>query len=140
MNKMEAQKIFTLNSREIGNGIDILQENVIDKHLKVLPGLRKGEGIFALTEEEIEALHLEDHEKRVLKPYYTSKQLFRYGTAAVHEKWILYTDRKVTQNIKCYPNIKRHLLLSLPQLMALAGYTVQERKSFLREKRFYLLE
>ncbi|SHJ62270.1 hypothetical protein SAMN02745975_02497 [Geosporobacter subterraneus DSM 17957] len=63
MNKMEAQKNFTLNSREIGNGIDILQENVIDKHLKLLPGLRKGEGIFALTEEEIEALHLEDHEK-----------------------------------------------------------------------------
>ncbi len=109
LTKMMGQKNFSIGSHEIGNGIDILQECVRDNHVKVIAGLKRGEGIFAVTKEDIEEIHLEGKEKEILKPYYTSRQLVKYGVMGVNEKWILYTDKAICQKIDAYPNIKKHL-------------------------------
>ncbi len=107
--KMMSLKNFSIDTQEIGNGIDILQENVKDKHIEILPDLRRGQGIFALRTEEIEALNLDDKEKQILKPYYTSRQLGKYGAMGINEKWILYTDKAICEKIDTYPNMKKHL-------------------------------
>lgn len=109
IDKMINKGKFFINKEEVGNGIDILQESVTDKHIKVIPDLIKGEGIFAIDNEELERLDLLDLEKKIIKPYYTSKQVSKFKVTEKNEKWILYTDKNVNSNIDNYPNIKKHL-------------------------------
>ena len=100
---------FKLIDKEIGNGIDILQETVTNKHLKKLPNLKKGEGIFVITSEELNMLNLTDEENDVIKPYYTSKQLGEYARRSINDKWIIYMDKNACKKIQNYNNIRRHL-------------------------------
>ncbi len=109
LDKITQKGQFFITKDEVGNGIDILQESVTDKHIKVLPHLTKGEGVFAVDDNELLDLQLLDNEKKILKPYYTSKQLVKFGVIGKNDKWILYTDKNVNTNIDNYPNIKNHL-------------------------------
>jgi len=70
-----------------------------------------GQGIFALSEAEKNSLNLTHKEFALIKPYYTSRQLFKWFGYSNNEEWIIYTDSKFkyAENIKPYPNIKKHL-------------------------------
>ena len=86
-----------------------MQETVTNKHLKKLPNLKKGEGIFVITSEELNMLNLTDEENDVIKPYYTSKQLGEYARRSINDKWIIYMDKNACKKIQNYNNIRRHL-------------------------------
>lgn len=100
---------FKLLDEEIGNGIDILQENVTDKHIKIMPNLIKGEGVFALNDLEVNKLKLTKKEQNIIKPYFYSKQLLKYGVCGNTDKYIIYTNKMICKEIDNYPNIKSHL-------------------------------
>jgi adenine-specific DNA-methyltransferase len=70
-----------------------------------------GDGIFVLSNKEIEELKLNDEEKKLIKPFYTTKELFRYNTNKKNNFWIIYTDSsfKNESKMKNYPNLKSHL-------------------------------
>lgn len=107
--KMKARQNYYLDKKSIGGGIDILQESVVDKHLKIDSSLEVGKGIFAVETEEIEELGFDEKEKSIIKPYFTSEQIKKYVIMGINHKWILYTDRKVCENIKEYPHVMAHL-------------------------------
>lgn len=110
LQKIEANAIGRFQSDEIGNGIDVLQDFVTASHLKKLkPQVRKGDGIFVVTNKEKEMIIETDNDARKIKPYYTTKELGRYRSVEVNNYWIIYADREVRENIKKYPGIKSHL-------------------------------
>jgi adenine-specific DNA-methyltransferase len=112
LNKLIDKKNFVLSDKEVANGIHPHHDFVNKKILEVLGNDYKvGDGIFALSESEKESLHLSEQELKLVKPYFTSEQFFRYFSNDKNDYWIIYTSSKFKNpsEIKPYPNIKNHL-------------------------------
>jgi adenine-specific DNA-methyltransferase len=101
---------YALKEGVVSTGIDIHQDFVVDKHLTVLkdPSL-KGCGIFNLSDKEYHDLLLDKKEKEIVKPFYSTEQLFRYYGNPKNKLWVIYSDINVRKNINQYPHIKDHL-------------------------------
>lgn len=109
LQKMKKCQNYAFDKKEIGSGVDILQESVVERHLSVNPQLTVGKGIFAVETVEIPDLNLDDDETKILRPYYTSEQIQKYTVIGDNHKWILYTDKDVCDNIDAYPHVRAHL-------------------------------
>ncbi len=102
---------YYLKDESIGNGIDVLQDFINEKHLSILKDdkIKKGDGIFVLNKEELKKLNPNKTEIEKIKPYYTPKQLKKYFGDSKNDYWIIYADTKVRENINNYPHIKEHI-------------------------------
>jgi len=112
LNKVKSQDVIYLKNDEVANGIHPHHSIVSSKMLSALIGQFKvGDGIFLLTEEEKNRLNLNENEKELLKPVYTSKELGRYYGDRKNFYWIIYTCSKFKNKkaIEPYLNIKKHL-------------------------------
>ena len=111
LQKIQEKGTFKLNDDEVANGIHSHYDFVNNKIQLKHPHLRKGEGIFGLSEKEKKDLNLTDIELTLIKPYYTSEEFFKYNAKKENKFWIIYTDSsfKDSQKILSYPNIKIHL-------------------------------
>ncbi|MBA7556722.1 hypothetical protein ES705_49439 [subsurface metagenome] len=97
---------------EATNGIHH-HHNVVNKSRKMILGndFKVGQGIFVLNNEEKNSIPLTENEFRLIKPEYTTKELFKYNANPKNKYWVIYTDSsfKNPNKIKKYPNIKKHL-------------------------------
>ena len=111
LDKIKIKSNYKLKNNVVTQGIVMPQDFVIDSHLKLLKdkGIKKGDGIFILSEAEKNSLNLTNDELEIIKPYYTTKELKRYYGTNKNKYWIIYSDINVRKNINKYPNIKRHL-------------------------------
>jgi hypothetical protein len=112
LQKITAKDHFLLNTNEVANGIHSHHDFVNKRMQKVLGNdFSVGDGIFALSKTEKNILNLSDIEKNILKPYYTTKELDKYYGDKNNSYWLIYTSSKFKkpENIKPYPNIKKHL-------------------------------
>ncbi|WP_353168327.1 Eco57I restriction-modification methylase domain-containing protein [Flavobacterium sp.] len=112
LNKLVEKRNFVLSDKEVANGIHPHHDFVNKKILEVLGNDYKvGDGIFALSETEKENLELSEQELKLIKPYFTSEQFFRYFSNNKNDYWLIYTSSKFKNpsEIKPYPNIKNHL-------------------------------
>ena len=109
--KIKAKENFSLDSKEIASGIDLLQDFVNKKHKEVIENVEIGDGIFNLNQTEYDSLNLNQKEKELLKPFYTTTELQQYYGNPKNKLWIIYTDSsfKNEEKILPYPNIKEHL-------------------------------
>ncbi len=106
---------------EIGQGIVAPQETLNRENLNKLKinNYSYGEGIFLLTRTELNRFKLNDFEKELIKPFFTSKQLKRFYSIPENEFYIIYTDSKFSLNnlkkrnsqikLTDFPAIKAHL-------------------------------
>lgn len=69
---------------------------------------RVGEGVYVLSQLEIDELRLSETERRFLRPYYDTVQLGRFRLPDAPTQWLLYLDRSCT-SLDNLPNIARHL-------------------------------
>jgi len=108
---IEGGKSFHLSNGDIGNGIDVLQDFVSGRHLDALQdkSIRKGDGIFVLSSNEINGLHLTKGEYAHLKPYYSSREVGRYLALPETDYKIIYADTDFRSKIENYPNLKSHI-------------------------------
>ncbi len=117
-NNCEDEKIFSkiakdklfLEASEITNGIHPHHDKVSKKMLPLLDdSFDVGMGIFVLNSEELKIIDNKD--KELIKPFYTSEQLNKYYCNEDNEEWIIYTDSsfKNKDKIEKYPTIKKHL-------------------------------
>lgn len=112
LTKIESKRNFELIAKEVANGIhphyDFVSKSIALKHGNKF---KVGEGIFGLSDEEKEALHLNSQEEELVKPYFTTEQLGRYYGDSKNKLWIIYTESRFKNpgEIKPYPNIKEHL-------------------------------
>ena len=56
-----------------------------------------------------ENLNLNDEEYSLIKPYFTTNELFRFYSDSNNKYWIIYTKSDINNKINKYPNIKKHL-------------------------------
>jgi hypothetical protein len=113
LNKLIDKKNFSLDTKnEIAQGI-VFPQDFINKasNEKLSNYYKVGDGIFALSKTEKENLKLSVQELKLVKPYFTSEQFFRYFSKNKNDYWIIYTSSKFKNpsEIKPYPNIKNHL-------------------------------
>ena len=70
-----------------------------------------GKGIFVLTEEELEALNLDDVlEKKYVKCFYKNSHIKKYYTLRNQGLYILYINDNNLSKIEEHPNIYKHLI------------------------------
>ena len=111
--RMKNADVFYLTEKEITNGLQVQQESVNKNHLKILgSNFKIGEGIFILSDNELNKLNLSVKEKDdLIKPLYTPKEIDKYKLNRKNQFWVIYTSSKFKNpsEIKPYPNIKNHL-------------------------------
>ncbi len=100
-----------LNDREIAQGIVFPQDFLDRKRQKILNSHSVGDGIFALSDSELLGMHLNEKERLLIKPFYTSSEIKRYYTMSRNHLWIIYTDSsyKDPYSLNECPTIKSHL-------------------------------
>ncbi|MHA1331968.1 MAG: Eco57I restriction-modification methylase domain-containing protein, partial [Candidatus Hodarchaeales archaeon] len=108
--KIENAPTRYLSNREIGNGIDLLQDFVKARHLSQLKSdVKVGDGVFILNSEEKEKVGITENDLNKIKPYFTTKEIDRYYANNKNEYWIIYADKEVRNNINKYPGLRKHL-------------------------------
>lgn len=111
LKKIKDEGKYHLKEDEISTGIDVHQDFINDKHLEILKNssIKKGEGIFILSENEYQKIKFVQKEKDIVKPFYTTGELFRYYGTPQNHLYVIYSNIEVRKNIKDYPHIKEHL-------------------------------
>lgn len=110
LTKIDNRANYHLSEKSVAQGIVSPQETVINSHLKYLDmEAELNDGIFVLTKDEVDNLKLKNDEKEIVKPYYSTDQLFRYYGNSRNTKWIIYSNVSVRKNINNFPNIRDHL-------------------------------
>ena len=107
-----AEKKTYLTNEEVAQGIVFPQDYLDKKGAQKLNGAYAiGTGIFGLSDEERNELTLNEKEKDLIRPYYTTEQIHRYYTEPQNSKWLIYTDSTFKNEDKMvnYPNLKAHL-------------------------------
>ena len=108
--KISENKTY-LQNEEATNGIHTHHDCVNNKIHRQFPDLEVGKGIFVLSSEEKESLNLTSIEEPLIKPFFTSEEIFRFYTSNKNKSWIIYTDSqyKDIHSMDKYPHIKNHL-------------------------------
>jgi adenine-specific DNA-methyltransferase len=111
LQKIDDPSYYRLKKNEVAQGIVLPQESVLKRHLPKLrdKNIEVGDGVFLLSTEELSKLELSDEELKIIKPFYTSSELDRYYANSKNKYWLIYSDRKVVNEINKYPKIKKHL-------------------------------
>jgi tRNA1(Val) A37 N6-methylase TrmN6 len=109
--KIRHGKVF-LTKKEIAQGVVFPQDFLNKKNKNILGNnFSVGEGIFGLSNQEKQDLQLSEKELKLIKPYYTTKQIHRYYSNSINSLWLIYTDSsfKNVHSMDKYPKLKRHL-------------------------------
>lgn len=104
-------KIY-LQKKEIAQGIVFPQDALNARSQRLLGNqYRVGQGVFVLSDTEIEKLDLNDIECDLIKPYYTTEQIERYRVNPHNILWTIYTNSsyKSIYSLDNMPHIKNHL-------------------------------
>lgn len=94
-------------------GVQESPDKVTEKMLRNKPSdeIRAGDGVFVLTEAEINLLKLNDSERRIVKKYLDPNDVAKYGFFWKN-KYLIYSDKVARQLIASEPsfvNLKGHL-------------------------------
>lgn len=113
LDKIKSKENLKLDKKkEIAQGIVIPQDFLNKKNNEILGNKYEiGQGIFVLKENELNNLNINEKEKDIIKPYYTTNQIQKWYANPKNSEYIIYTSSafRNKENIKPYPNIKHHL-------------------------------
>jgi hypothetical protein len=107
-----AEEGIYLKEKEIAQGIVFPQDFLNKKNQEILGNdFTTGEGIFVLSKKEKDNLKLSKNELKLIKPYYTTKQIHRYYSDPINKLWLIYTDSryKKPHSMDNYQKLKDHL-------------------------------
>lgn len=108
--KMKTNGKLNIKRDEINSGIDVMQDFVTKKHIQKLGSKFKiGEGIYVLSDDELKKIKLTENEKKIIKPYYTTKEINRFSVNPKNEYWIIYSKNEINYQKEKYPNLTKHL-------------------------------
>lgn len=110
--KIKNQQDFTFEKDEVGQGIVPPQDTLNQKNLdKLGEDFYLGQGIFVITQDELERLNLNEDELQLVKPFFGTEELYKYYGNSNNYRYIIYTDSKFKdeKSLDEYPNIKNHL-------------------------------
>ena len=116
IDKVNKHGTFNVDSKtEVFSGIDC-QERLKEpdaKYLNQINGIdvAKGDGIFVLTQDELDRLSLSSKDKELIRPLFTPVQINRFYSSDTPNSFIIFTDStfKDPHSLDNYPGIKNHL-------------------------------
>jgi len=113
LSKIKNKSNFQLTQKEVAQGI-VCPQDYVNKasQRKLGDSIKVGDGIFLLSNNELENLKLDINELKIVKPAYSTKELAKwYKKNGLNNEWVIYTDSsfKNSEKIKKYPNLKAHL-------------------------------
>lgn len=109
--KIKEHGNFYLDAKnEIAQGIVFPQDTLNKKSAEKLgENFKVGQGVFVLTQDELNFLKLDNKEKQVIKPYFTTEQIKKWKTNKNNNYWLIYSNKEIANTINNYPRIKAHL-------------------------------
>lgn len=112
LKKLLSQVNFKLKDNEVAQGA-VYPQDFVNKRSQMILGnqYKIGDGVFVINNKEKKQFALTKKELNLIKPHYTTKELFRWYGNTKNKEWVIYTDStfKNRNKIKEYPNIKNHL-------------------------------
>ena len=113
LDKIASKRNFVLSGDdEVAQGIVAPQDTLNAKgKARLGHDFSVGQGVFVLTKAEEIRLNLDESEKTLLRPYFTTNELHRYWGNPNNSMWIIYTDSsfKKRKKMAAYPKIKQYL-------------------------------
>ena len=106
----------------VTNGLMTGCDKISASHLRRfrLPGVKKGEGVFVLSEQEKDTLHLNAYEKQKLKPFFKNSDISPYTARQTPKRWLIDffypNDREL--DFSRYEHLRAHLARFAPVLRA----------------------
>lgn len=122
LSKMGKAPLRLENCALVSNGLMTGCDKISAAHLKKfnLPNIRKGEGVFVISQAEKEALSLPPFEEKKLKPFFKNSDIFPYVPNTQAHYFLIdffYPNDKKTDFSK-YPRLRAHLKKFKPILLA----------------------
>lgn len=116
LNKIEKLGKKIGNFLHVGCGVLTNRDYVTTRNIKRLTqseiehyGIKLGDGIFVLSEEEYHNLPLSPRERKIIKPWYKNSEVSRYIPDPYEERRsLIYLRNK--DSLEEYPTIKAHLI------------------------------
>lgn len=108
-------KIFELRSLfDISQGVVEASDKVSSKMFKTIKddAFEVGQGVFVLSESEVQSLNLSSYEFELLKAYIDPSEVNRYFINKQKSKFLIYSDGQIKSKISNsdkFKNIKNHL-------------------------------
>ena len=98
---------------DVSQGVVEAPDKISKKALDRIPleNVKVGDGVFVLTQSEVDSLRLNQEEKSVLKKYLNPINVFRYGIKE-DNKYVIYSDKHMKKKIesdKRFNRLKNHL-------------------------------
>jgi type I restriction-modification system DNA methylase subunit len=96
LNTMAATGLLLGDFYDVRQGVLTGADKVSKSHLMKYPTLeaKLGEGIFVLTQEEIENLGLDKADLEIVRPYFKNSSIQKYSVDQGKHEWLLYADKK----------------------------------------------
>ncbi|MFQ6055096.1 MAG: Eco57I restriction-modification methylase domain-containing protein, partial [Methanosarcinales archaeon] len=116
LNKIRTKTEPLGNICQINQGIVSGADKVTVKNIKYIPSdiiqeynIKVGDGIFVISQDELNSLNLNRKEKKLIKPFYKNSDIDPYYVYINYpdSKYIIYVNNQI--KIDEYPNIKAHL-------------------------------
>lgn len=114
LNKIKERGQPLENVCEINHGVQSGCDKVSRENIKLLPAslierhnIEAGDGIFILTDEELEALALPPDEQGIIRPFFKNSDIDPYYVYTEEDEHLIYADADT--DIEKHPNIKAHL-------------------------------
>jgi adenine-specific DNA-methyltransferase len=118
---LESQNLFNTSKITIDDfyyisqGVVEASDKISKKKLKEIAGhsgFKVGQGIFVLTDEEVNLLALNDQEKSVLKKYVSPSGVNKWKISPSQKNWLIYSDKNIKEKISSddkFINLRNHL-------------------------------
>lgn len=100
---------------DISQGVVEASDKISNKQLKKIShsgDFKSGQGIFVLTDEEMNSLNLDTEEKSVLKKYLDAVDVHKWKISPSSKKWLIYSNSDVKSKILSngkFINLRNHL-------------------------------
>jgi adenine-specific DNA-methyltransferase len=103
------ESTLTLGDRyEVSQGV-VQNPDKVSAVMAQRYGLARGEGVFVLDDEELNALNLNDSERAFVQPFYDESAIQRFYLERSASKHLLYITKKNCASLRGLRNLERHL-------------------------------
>ena len=112
--QMQLENIIRLGEIcDVSQGVVEAPDRISKKALEKTPveNVQVGDGVFVLTQREVDCLCLNTEERKVLKKYVNPMNVFRYGVEW-DDKYLIYSDKDIKKEIEGdeqFARLKTHL-------------------------------
>lgn len=95
---------------DVSVGVQESTDKVSNKQVVVASDFKVGEGVFVLSKAEMEKMHLNTEEKKLIKKYLDISNIDKYFIS-FSDEYLIYSDKEAKQKISdgLHPSIKAHL-------------------------------